>query len=299
MAPPRNRRPGFSRKAQYSIFATYVLAVAGAVFAALLLVISVVDPDGFSTLRKAGSEITAPVSRFFAGIRRSFVDMSGNMSAYLDAAGKNRKLNEKLANQEDANIRIHALKLENGRLRALLNLQKEETASVATGRLISSSASSSRRLATLSVGANKDIEKGQAVRGAKGLIGRILEVGPTTARLLLISDADNIVPVMRLADGTPALSSGTGDGLLNIRPVNLGINPFKKGDIIVTSGNGGLYPPNIPFATIVAVTRDGAIARPIAEPGRTPYAMVLPIYQPDALSHQTAETGDTGGTQAQ
>jgi hypothetical protein len=48
-----------------------------------------------------------------------------------------------------------------------------------------------------------------------------------------------------------------------IKPLNLGESPFKVGDIIVTSGNGGLYPPNIPFARVIARTNDGALARPL------------------------------------
>ena len=63
MAPPPHRRPGFSRKAQYGLFVTYVVAIAGTIVAALLLTISVVDPAGFSALRTFGSEITAPVAR--------------------------------------------------------------------------------------------------------------------------------------------------------------------------------------------------------------------------------------------
>ena len=100
MAPPPHRRSGFSRKAQYGLFATYVIAIAGTVFAALLLVISVADPTGFAALRAAGAEITAPVARFFNSIRRTSNDIGRNMSAYFDAASKNAALtNEAKANR--------------------------------------------------------------------------------------------------------------------------------------------------------------------------------------------------------
>jgi rod shape-determining protein MreC len=166
----------------------------------------------------------------------------------------------------------------------LLALAEAEPQRVAIGYLISSTASSSRRLATLSVGSNQGVAKGQPVRGPEGLIGRIIEVGPTTARVLLISDADNVVPVMRVSDGLPAFASGLANGMVTIKTINLGVNPFKKGDVIVTSGNGGLYQPNIPYAIVRSKANDGAIARPLAIPGRTPFVMVLPIYQPAATA---------------
>jgi rod shape-determining protein MreC len=288
MAAPQYRRPGFSRKAQYGLFATYVLAVAGAFFAALLLVISIADPTGFAALRTVGSEITAPVARFFDSIRRSVNGMSENTSAYFDAASKNAALNKKVKADNTKLIEASAIKLENKRLRQLLALVEKEPNKIAVGRLISSSATSGRRLATLSIGANYGLERGQPVRGPDGLIGRIIEVGPTTARVLLITDADNVVPVQRSVDGLPAFASGLSNGLVAIRPIDIGINPFKRGDIIVTSGNGGLYHPNIPYALVLKKTTDGAIARPLANPAFTPYAMVLNIYQPEATVAQSA-----------
>jgi rod shape-determining protein MreC len=283
MAPPNHRRPGFSRKAQYGLFATYVLAIAGALVAALLLVLSIADPKGFNALRTLASEVTAPVSRLFDSVRRSTIGLGQNMSAYLDAASKNAALEKRVRSQRSKIIEASAIKAENARLRALLQLNEENIQiKVALGRLISSTASSSRRIAVLSIGSNNGVEVGQPVRSPEGLIGRVIEVSPNTARVLLISDADNVIPVLRAADGLPALASGAGNGLVNIRPVDLGVNPFKRGDIIATSGNGGLYPPNIPFAVVLKKVDDGALAAPLAGPANSPYVIVLTAYQPEA-----------------
>lgn len=292
MAPPPNRRPGFSRKAQFGLFATYVLAVGGAIFAALILVISVADPTGFAALRSAGAEITAPVARLFNGIRRTSNDVGGSMAAYFDAASKNAALTREVKRNRNRLIEANALKVENARLRGLLKLTSETPEQVAVGRLISSTASSSRRVATLSIGSNYNVTRAQPVRGPSGLIGRIVEVGPSTARVLLITDAENLVPVMRASDGLPAFATGLANGMVIIKPVTLGESPFKLGDIIVTSGNGGLYPPNIPFAKVIRNTNDGALARPLADPANTPYAIVLKSYQGTARAVQQAAAPD-------
>lgn len=299
MAPPLHRRPGYSRKAQYSLFATYVLALAGTVLAGLLLLISIADPTGFAALRNAASETTAPVARFFDSVRRTALDMGENLSAYFDAASKNKAMIRQMEKNRTKLIEADAVRLENHRLRMLLDLvESEEANKIAIGRLISSSASSSRRIATLSIGSNQGVAPGQPVRGPDGLVGRIIEAGPNTAKVLLISDAENVIPVLRLPDGLPALASGLGNGMVMIRPVDLGVNPFKKGDIIVTSGNGGLYPPNVPYARVIRKSTDGAMAAPLGAPGNSPYVVVMRPYQEPAkkaLDKALADTPAAGG----
>jgi rod shape-determining protein MreC len=286
MAPPPHRRPGFSRRAQYGLFATYVVAIAGTVVAALLLTISVVDPTGFSRLRTLGTEITAPVARVLSKARQSTQAVTHSISAYINAASKNETLEKELKASRNALIEVRALRVENDRLRSLLNLSDGDMQQVAVGRLISSTASSTRRVATLSIGRNFGVERAQPVRGPAGLIGRVIETGPTTARVLLVTDSENLVPVMRASDGLPAFSAGLGNGLVLIKPLNLGENPFKVGDIIITSGNGGLYGANIPFARVIRQTSDGALGLPFADPANTPYAIVMKPYLEEARAEQ-------------
>jgi rod shape-determining protein MreC len=286
MAPPPHRRPGFSRRAQYGLFATYVVAIAGTVVAALLLTISVVDPTGFSRLRTLGTEVTAPVARVLSKARQSTQAVTHSISAYINAASKNETLEKELKASRNALIEVQALRVENDRLRSLLNLSDGDMQQVAVGRLISSTASSTRRVATLSIGRNFGVERAQPVRGPAGLIGRVIETGPTTARVLLVTDSENLVPVMRASDGLPAFSAGLGNGLVLIKPLNLGESPFKVGDIIITSGNGGLYGANIPFARVIRQTSDGALGLPFADPANTPYAIVMKPYLEEARAEQ-------------
>ena len=292
MAPPPHRRPGFSRKAQYGLFVTYVVAIAGTIVAALLLTISVVDPTGFSALRSFGTEVTAPAARVLSNARQSSQKITHTVSAYIDAASQNVTLEKELKASRSALIEVQALRVENARLRGLLKIADGDAQQVAVGRLISSTASSTRRVATLSIGRNFGVERAQPVRGPAGLIGRVIETGPTTARVLLVTDSENLVPVMRASDGLPAFSAGLGNGLVLIKPLNLGESPFKVGDIIVTSGNGGLYSANIPFARVIRKTSDGALGLPFADPANTPFAIVMKPYLGAARAAQQAIAPD-------
>src|SRR4029079_3820280 len=114
--------------------------------------------------------------------------------------------------------------------------------------------------------------------------------GHFASRVLLITDGASNVPVRLVRDGTPALATGAGDGTLAIKPLEVGATRFRRGDLFVTSGTGGLYPPNIPVAVVTKATRDDTIARPLADPSRADFVIVERLYQPEA---PTAEAHPT------
>ena len=128
------------------------------------------------------------------------------------------------------------------------------------------------------------------VRSADGLVGRIIDAGALISRVLLVSDRANIVPARLLRNGIPVISQGRGDGTIDVRPLEVGRNPFKRGDIIITSGTGGLYPPLVPIARVVKLDDDGAVAMPLADPSTTSFAIVEPPFEPAAVAAETTAT---------
>lgn len=297
MAPPKNRRPGFSKRAQYSIFASYLLGILGAVVGLLLLLISIFDPHGFSVLRTIGAEATAPVSRTISEVGGATGSAGENISAYFNAASKNAAMKRELDKSRIEILEARALKQENERLKRLLDLDKEVPEAIGMARLISSTASSSRRMATLGLGTTDGILIGQPVRAPEGLVGRVLEAGPTTARILLVSDGQNVTPVKRADDELPAFATGRGDGTVDVRPINLGTNPFKGGDLLITSGSGGLYAPGIPVAVVIRKTETGAIARILANSAKVSHVIVQPMFQAETVAAIKQEKID--GTEAE
>ncbi len=288
MVRPVHRRPGQSRKAQYSLFAAYVIAVTGAVAGLLLAILSVVDPVGFAQLRLASQEVTAPVARVSRSVIGSISGIDDRVGAYVRAGSQNRRLRSELADTRRELVATSTLQEENRQLKALLKLQETDKAALANGYLLTSTSTSSKRIALLSIGRNLGVAAGQPVRGADGLIGRVLGSGPSVSQVLLLTDVDNIVPVRRARDGLPGLAYGRGNGDIDIRTLNIANNPFKPGDILVTSGTGGLYPPNIPVAIVVRRQDDGALARPLADPGKVDAVSVLRPYTPDNIEAQPA-----------
>ncbi len=280
MAPPSTRRPGFSRRAQYGLFLGYVIAVAGVLFAILLLIVAAVDPRGFAAQNGPGLDPHHPVSSGGRSVVDVFTGTGGSISNYFRAGSQNAELRRELADTRRQLVAIQAMRFENQRLRQLLGVAQEVSDEVTVARIVGSSFGSVRRTATLSAGSASGVAVGQPVRAPDGIIGRVLETGRWASRVLLITDGASTVPVRLVRDGTAALAVGRGDGTMELRTLEVGANPFRPGDILVTSGIGGIFPPNIPAARVVAVQGDTAIARPIADPARADFAVVQRIYQP-------------------
>lgn len=292
MAPPGNRRPGYSRRAQYGTFFGYVVAVIGAGLGVLLLVISTGNASAFAGLRATADDAVAPAGRASAATREKSQTFFSILGGYFTAGFRNARLEKEVAAARVRLAEAEAIKGENARLKAMLGLTEEDPRPVTVARLIASTSTSTRRFATLGAGANHNVGVGMPVRSALGVVGRVLEVGSNTSRVLLITDTESVVPVRRTSDGLPAYATGRADGSLQIRLINLGINPLKKGDAFVTSGSGGLYRPNIAVAVVSEITRDGGIGRPLSDPGSTDFVAVdepfAQVSSPDAQPSPTA-----------
>ena len=279
MARAPSRRPGVNRRAQYGLFASYVIAITAAIAGLLMVVISAADPAGFSVIRSTTSEVTRPVAAALRSAVSGIGSLDENVFAYVKAGSQNAALRRQVETNRLKIIEAEAIKQENVRLKKLLKLTEASDSEVATTRMISSSSSIGRRIARINAGSRQGVMTGMPVRAPEGLIGRVLIVGPNSADILLLTDSQNIVPVRRAKDNVPAISSGMDDGTVEIRPLSAGRNPFKPGDIMVTTGTGGLYSPNIPVAVIVSIKAGTATGVPLASPARVEAVMVEQPYE--------------------
>lgn len=281
MAPSRDRRPGFSRRAQYGLFLGYVGLIGGAAIGAGLLLLSTFNPPAYAAVRGFFAEITTPISSGLDWVRRSVANTPAGISEHWNVKAENDRLKKQLADNETLVNRARTLNQENRRLRAMLALRDVTPTGVVAARLVNSSATSTKRYATLNAGSWQGVRRGQPVREPDGLIGQVVDAGPNTSRVLLIIDPDSVVPVRRTRDGMPAIAKGRGDGLLDVRSATVASGQFAAGDTFVTSGTGGIFPPNIPVARVTKIQGDAAIAQPAANPDALDFALVQQVFLPE------------------
>lgn len=283
MAPTGQRRSSYSRRAQYNLFTGYIIAGIGALIGVVLLVLSLFQPRLFDWARNGANDTIAPATEATATVRTESKSWWDSIAGYYRAGSKNAALKREM---EIARIRLAeaaAVKQENARLKSLLGLEDKQIEPVAVARLVGSSASSTRRFAYVGAGKDDGVEVGMAVRSPRGVVGRVLEVGNGSARVLLLTDSESVLPVRRAKDEVVAFAEGRGDSLVRIRLINLGINPLEPGDVFVTSGAGGYYRPGVAVAILTEKTDDGGLARIVSDPAATDFVAIEPIFEPDAV----------------
>ncbi len=277
-------RPGWSRRAQYGLFFSFLAVIAGIIVGLILLAISLVAPQDFANLRGAALDVTGPVASSLHEVTATAEGLVTGADNYWDAVRQNAELKRERKAMLQRMVEAKAINQENIQLKATLQLRQHEQNTIAVGRIVGSSFNSPRRFAILSAGAKDGIREGMPVRSASGLVGRIIDVGALASRVLLVSDRTSIVPARLLRSNIPVIAQGRGDGTVEVRPLEVGRNPFRPGDLIITSGTGGLYPPLVPVARVIRLKDDGAIAIPLADPATTSFAIVEPPYEPAAIA---------------
>lgn len=198
---------------------------------------------------------------------------------------------ETLASLRDLQAENERLKEENGRLKQWLHvatlLETENKAlkrlthyagpppvSFISARVIAEAGGPFVRSALLNVGRRNGVRRGQAVVSEDGLVGTIVEVGELHARMLLVTDLNAQIPVLLGASRDPGIMVGDNSNQPRILylPQNSIVSP---GDVVISSGHGGMIPPGIAVGTISAVTESGIRVKPVVDWSHLEYVKVL------------------------
>jgi rod shape-determining protein MreC len=184
--------------------------------------------------------------------------------------------NERLrANARDLGLRAmryEALARENGELRGLRDALPPVADRWLPAEIVNIQLSSLRQRLLLNRGVANGVFKGQAVLDDKGLIGQTTHVGPWSAEVILITDPEHAVPVRVERTGLRTIAVGAGDTTSLALPYLPGNADIKSGDLLVTSGLGGVFPEGYPVARVTEVHRDAV--QPLAQVRAAPLAHV-------------------------
>ncbi len=153
---------------------------------------------------------------------------------------------------------LQGVTAENARLRAMLEMRQRLDLPMQTADILYEQRDPSRHKLLVSAGGQSKIENGQAVLDETGVVGQVTRVFPLLSEVTLITDKDHEVPVQTLRTGLRLILFGTGDAnTLDLRytPVSADL---QEGDVLVTSGIDGTYPPGLPVARISHIERDPA-----------------------------------------
>ena len=205
------------------------------------------------------------------------------LSQWRATSEDNARLSRELSRQAIALQRLSALEAENARLRALLGSAERVVGRERFAAVIGVTPDPRRSQLIVDRGDGQGIGLGDAVLGAEGLVGQIIETGALSARVLLIDDLAHSTPVVVLRNGLRALAQGQGPGAPLSVPYLSSQDDIRLGDVLVTSGLGGRFPPGYPVARVVSVegsTSDAFLAvraEPMAPLRRLQDVVVLSV----------------------
>jgi len=186
--------------------------------------------------------------------------------------GENARLRNAQRDLELRSMRYEALARENGELRGLRESLPPIAERWLAAEIVNIQLSSLRQRLLIDRGAANGVFKGQAVLDDRGLIGQTTHVGPWSAEVILITDPEHAVPVRIERTGLRTIAVGAGDTTSLALPYLPGNADIKNGDLLVTSGLGGVFPEGYPVARVTEVHRDAV--QPLAQVRAAPLAHV-------------------------
>lgn len=225
----------------FLIFVSALLAVLGKADVLLFDHVRIVLADTLSPVLRIAGEPIVTVSKAIGAVEDIASVYRQNQELKLE--------NQRLLQWQDVARRLES---ENEELRNLVKFAPQGAVSSVAAQVIADSGGAFLRNVLIDVGRNEGVSRGQPALTGDGLVGRVIELGDRTARILLLTDINSHIPVV--VEGTHERAMLNGDNsdqprLVYFQPKN----PVNPGDRIVTSGSGGVFPPDLPVGVVVSV----------------------------------------------
>jgi len=185
---------------------------------------------------------------------------------------ENERLRKRQRELELRTMEYEALARENGELRGLRDALPPVADRWLAAEIVNVQVDSFRHRILINRGTTNGAFKAQAVLDDKGVIGQTTHVGPWSSEVILITDPEHAIPVQIERTGLRTIAVGAGDTASLALPYLPGNADVKAGDLLVTSGLGGVFPAGYPVGRVSEVHRDAV--QPLAQVRATPFANI-------------------------
>ncbi|HUI34485.1 MAG TPA: rod shape-determining protein MreC [Stellaceae bacterium] len=241
---------------------------------AAIVMLGKADQLIFDSVRTAVTDTVAPVLEAFSRPIAAVGSAIDSVQMFVNTYHANARLeaeNARLLQWQQTALNLSA---DNQKLRTLLKAVPENSVSYVTARVIANSGGAYMRTLLINAGTEDHVARGQAAITGEGLVGRLTEVGNRAARVLLITDLNSRIPVMIESSHVNAVLAGDNSE----RPKLMYLtspDAVKIGDRVVTSGEGGLFPPGLPVGVVSAIESGVPRIEPYVELSQVGYLLVV------------------------
>lgn len=217
--------------------------------AVVLMVLSGARSPLVETIRMQASDALMPI------LAQAAAPVHGAAAFIRDVSGL-AAIQSEMASLRNENVRLREwynravyLETENETLRGLMKVTPDVPHEFVSARVISDAGNAYVKTLLVAAGSENGVEKGQAVLSGEGLVGRILEVGRKSARVLLVTDINSRVPVLIQGTQDHAIVAGSNDDQAVLKHLPPGYK-LQSGAVIMTSGHGGIFPAGLPLGRV-------------------------------------------------
>ena len=192
------------------------------------------------------------------------VDLARGVAEYFvstaELRDENAALRAKQLHASQELMQMRALEEENNQLRRLLEAQRRLPRKSTFAEILYAARDPFSRKVVIDKGSEAGILPGEPVIDDVGVIGQVTRVYLLMSEVTLLSDKDQAIPLQVLRNGLRAVGFGGAEGgMLELRFMAANAD-IQQGDVLVTSGIDGTYPPGLPVATVTRIERDSAYA---------------------------------------
>ena len=213
-------------------------------------------------------------------------------------AQDNRQLRQQLVTQGVSVQAAQSLRQENERLRGLLSARERYAGEEVIAEVLYLGRDPFSQKLLVDKGSSNRIRAGQAVIDEAGVVGQVTRVYPNFSEVTLLTEKDHTIPVKVERNGVRTLLVGAGTGHLPELRFMAASADIQSGDVLVTSGLDGTYPPGLAVAAVAAVERDSGLmfaritCRPLAGVDRSDQVLIVPA--PTGIPPRPEEVQEAG-----
>ena len=235
--------------------------VLGGIVTLLLITFSLTV--GSNIVSQGVNDVTNILGRMLAYPANSDNDFMESISNLTNTYQENQTLKQKVETIYELEVQLNDLKKDNEKMKEALKLQDTlNDYSLINATVIARNPDTWRDIVTINKGANDGLTPQMSVMSDNGLVGKVLDVNPTSARVALLSNNDNtLVRVAAMIQGEKESIYGTLTGFDHEKNILImsqiqATQEIKVGDKVVTSGLGGVSPSSLYIGTVEEVAMD-------------------------------------------
>lgn len=264
---------GLNRAIGRTVFVAIVIA------SIVLFVLWRTDNPRLERLRAGVVDAVSPTLATVTEPIAVFAEIAGDTRNVLDVYDQNRALRREIQRLHAWRETARQLEEENAQLRALNKLNLRPQTTVVSGDVIADSGGPFRESALVNVGLADGVVDGAAAVDGLGLVGRVSGVGERASRILLLTDFSSRIPVVVQPGSRRAVLTGDGSPAPRLEFLDAA-DPVRPGDLVETSGDGGVFPPDVPVGRVIQDDSGESRVILLSDYGRLEFVRLL-RYRPD------------------